>query len=187
MWPFRSHREAASTGQRVKTAPSFCYEGFDLDPGQGLLTCRYSLGDRAFAENISFGPAGPWDSPAVLQAARLVFLLAGVSYYKTAAPPVIDLGQVPVTAAERDFLRTFYLDGLGEFAFCNGLDLSGLRFTGGAAREPGGGGAGVGPGRGRIPLGLIHISEPTRPERISYAVFCFKKQKTRERMTTCMG
>ena len=24
-------------------------------------------------------------------------------------------------------------------------------------------------------LSLIHISEPTRPERISYAVFCLKK------------
>ena len=27
-------------------------------------------------------------------------------------------------------------------------------------------------------LSLIHISEPTRPERISYAVFCLKKKKT---------
>ena len=33
---------------------------------------------------------------------------------------------------------------------------------------------------GTIPVGklsLIHISEPTRPERISYAVFCLKKKK----------
>ena len=28
-----------------------------------------------------------------------------------------------------------------------------------------------------ISLSLIHISEPTRPERISYAVFCLKKKK----------
>ena len=28
-----------------------------------------------------------------------------------------------------------------------------------------------------LPLSLIHISEPTRPERISYAVFCLKKKK----------
>ena len=27
-------------------------------------------------------------------------------------------------------------------------------------------------------LSLIHISEPTRPEPISYAVFCLKKKKT---------
>ena len=28
-----------------------------------------------------------------------------------------------------------------------------------------------------LSLSLIHISEPTRPERISYAVFCLKKKK----------
>ena len=32
-------------------------------------------------------------------------------------------------------------------------------------------------GARRFALSLIHISEPTRPERISYAVFCLKKKK----------
>jgi hypothetical protein len=72
----------------------------------------------------------------VTEAARLVFLLAGVSYYKTAAPPVIDLGQTAVTDAERAFLRAFYLDGLGEFAYRNGLDLSGLQITGPRRDDP---------------------------------------------------
>ncbi|MGO9081550.1 MAG: hypothetical protein ACLQDY_21335 [Streptosporangiaceae bacterium] len=112
------------------STPPFRYEGYDLDPGQGLLACRYSLGGRRFQERITFSPAGRWDSPAVDQAGRLAFLLAGVSYYKTAAPPVIDLGQTAVTAAERDFLRAFYLDGLGEYAYRNQLDLSGLRIEG---------------------------------------------------------
>ena len=64
------------------------------------------------------------------QAARLVFLLAGVSYYKTAAPAVIDLGDTAVTDTERAFLRSFYTEGLGEYAYRNGLDLSGLRIEG---------------------------------------------------------
>ena len=39
-------------------------------------------------------------------------------------------------------------------------------------------GAGLITGIGRVSgLSLIHISEPTRPERISYAVFCLKKKK----------
>jgi len=113
----------------------FCYEGFDLDPSHGLLTCRYSLGGRDFAEQVTFDPAGNWDAPGVEQAARLICLLAGVSYYKTAAPPVVDLGQLPVTVAELEFLRTFYLDGLGEFAYRNDLDLSALRFVGGIIGE----------------------------------------------------
>ena len=61
-----------------------------------------------------------------------------MSYYKTAAPPVIDLGQVPVTVAELEFLRTFYLDGLGEFAYRNDLDLSGAAVRGRDHRRAGG-------------------------------------------------
>jgi UDP-N-acetyl-alpha-D-muramoyl-L-alanyl-L-glutamate epimerase len=114
------------------TSAPFRYERFQLDPGQALLTCHYSLGDRSFQEQVSFGAGVRWDDPAVTEAARLVFLLAGVSYYKTAAPPVIDLGATPVSEAERTFLRTYYLDGLGEFAYRNGLDLSGLELTGGS-------------------------------------------------------
>lgn len=71
-----------------------------------------------------------WASPPVTAAARLVFLLAGVSYYKTAAPPVIDLGRHATSDAERAFLRRFYVKGLGEFANRNGLDLSGLEVVG---------------------------------------------------------
>jgi UDP-N-acetyl-alpha-D-muramoyl-L-alanyl-L-glutamate epimerase len=113
------------------SAPApFRYETYRLDPDQSLLSCRYSVGDRQFEERISFPGGGQWDNPAVAQAARLVFLLAGVSYYKTAAPPVIDLGDNAVTDAERRFLRSFYRDGLGEFAYRNNLDLSALRIDG---------------------------------------------------------
>jgi UDP-N-acetyl-alpha-D-muramoyl-L-alanyl-L-glutamate epimerase len=138
----------------VRAEHPFRYQGFDLDPGQGVLTCRYSLGGWAFAEKISLDPAGRWDAPGVAQAARLICLLAGVSYYKTAAPPVIDLGQIPVSLAELEFLRTFYLDGLGEYAYRNDLDLSTLRFTGGIIGAPAAAGAPPGrTGRPLIPFG----------------------------------
>jgi UDP-N-acetyl-alpha-D-muramoyl-L-alanyl-L-glutamate epimerase len=105
----------------------FRYEEFLADAEQGLLTCRYSLDGREFAEQITLAPGPRWDTPAARAAARLVFLLAGVSYYKTAAPPVIDLGTNALTDAERAFLRDFYLQGLGEYAYKNALDLSDLR------------------------------------------------------------
>src|SRR6202020_700467 len=105
----------------------FRYEGFATDPERGLLTCRYSLDGRDFAERVSLSPGPRWDTPAAQAAARLVFLLAGVSYYKTAAPPVIDLGSTALTDVERAFLRDFSLQGLGEYAYKNDLDLSGLR------------------------------------------------------------
>jgi UDP-N-acetyl-alpha-D-muramoyl-L-alanyl-L-glutamate epimerase len=114
----------------------FRYEGFLADPEQGLLTCRYSLDGREFAERISLAPGPRWNTPAARAAARLVFLLAGVSYYKTAAPPVIDLGTTPLTDRERAFLRDFYLRGLGEYAYKNDLDLSDLRIRAPSAPVP---------------------------------------------------
>jgi UDP-N-acetyl-alpha-D-muramoyl-L-alanyl-L-glutamate epimerase len=114
----------------------FRYQGFATDPERGLLTCRYSLDGRDFAERVSLSPGPRWDTPAARAAARLVFLLAGVSYYKTAAPLVIDLGSTALTDVERAFLRDFYLQGLGEYAYKNDLDLSDLRIEAPTAPAP---------------------------------------------------
>ena len=105
----------------------FRYESWASDAERGLLTCRYSLDGREFTESVTLPPGPRWDAGPARAAARLVFLLAGVSYYKTAAPPVIDLGQTALTEAELAFLRDFYLQGLGEFAYRNALDLTSLR------------------------------------------------------------
>ena len=114
------------------TTPPFRYEGYQIDPARGLLTCRYSVGDYRFSEQVTVPGAAPerWGRADVGEAARLVFLLAGVSYYKTAAPPVVDLGETAVTDTERAFLRAFYTGGLAEFGYRNGLDLSGLQIEG---------------------------------------------------------
>src|SRR5919204_3884146 len=118
----------------------FRYDSFSTDAEHGVLTCRYSLDDREFAEVVTLPPGERWHTPAAQAAARLVFLLAGVSYYKTAAPPVIDLGPHPLTQAEQVFLRDFYLAGLGEFAYRNGLDLDSLRLKLPGEPGPRGGG-----------------------------------------------
>jgi hypothetical protein len=111
----------------VSRGKVFRYEAYEIHAGTGLLACRYSLDGREFEERITLSAEGHWDSPSACAAARLVFLLAGVSYYKTAAPEVIDLGQTAITDAERRFLSEFYLQGLGEFAYRNAIDLSSIR------------------------------------------------------------
>jgi UDP-N-acetyl-alpha-D-muramoyl-L-alanyl-L-glutamate epimerase len=121
--------------EQAQRGEAFRYESFETDPATGLLTCRYSVDGQQFAERFTLGPEGDWASPLAHAAARLVFLLAGVSYYKTAAPPVIDLGETAITVRERGFLREFYLDGLGEFAHHNTLDLSALRIEARTAPE----------------------------------------------------
>jgi hypothetical protein len=99
-----------------------------------VLSCRYELDGREFTERVTLSPGPRWHTEAARAAARLVFLLAGVSYYKTAAPPVIDFGATALTETELAFLRQFYLQGLGEFAYRNNLDLTPLRLD--ARRAP---------------------------------------------------
>ena len=107
---------------------AFRYAGFDIDAERGELSCRYELDGREFTERVTLSAGPRWHTEAAWAAARLVFLLAGVSYYKTAAPPVVDFGETALTDAEHTFLREFYLQGLGEFAYRNALDLTSLRF-----------------------------------------------------------
>jgi len=95
------------------------------------LHCNYFLDGRRFAEVVQVGPGYEW-GPAAKEAARLVHLLAGVSYYKAGAPPVIDVGATELRPGEREFLRHYYIEGLGEFAFRNGLSLEDLQVVGGA-------------------------------------------------------
>ncbi len=115
----------------------FRYQSFAIDAEGGVLSCYYSLDGREFTERITLTGGPRWHTEAAWTAARLVFLLAGVSYYKTAAPPVIDFGETALTDTEHAFLREFYLQGLGEFAYRNALDLTSLRFE---ARSAGLGG-----------------------------------------------
>jgi UDP-N-acetyl-alpha-D-muramoyl-L-alanyl-L-glutamate epimerase len=105
----------------------FRYREYAVDAERGVLTCRYELDGREFTERVTLPPGEQWHTEQARAAARLVFLLSGVSYYKTAAPPVIDFGTTALTAAEEAFLREFYLQGLAEFAYRNNLALTPLR------------------------------------------------------------
>jgi len=114
----------------------FAYGSFAVEAGGASvnLTCRYQLDHLRFTERFSIvlpqGAPEP-DAAALRDAARLVHLLAGVSYYKTCVPPLVDLGDLEVTDAERQLLQAFYLEGLAEMAYRNQLDLTGTRFQGG--------------------------------------------------------
>ena len=106
----------------------------DFDIVDSTLSCNYELGDFSFTEKIVI--EGDWSKPQTQEAARLVFLLAGISYYKSHAPSKIDLGQTPVRSGEIDFLIQYYKGGLGEFSYKNGLSLKNLVIDGGVAAGP---------------------------------------------------
>ena len=90
--------------QRPAGTEAFRYDHYGFDESTRTLTCSYHMGAHRFEEQMTFDEGGDWRGPAVDAAARLVFLLAGVSYYKTAAPEVVDLGEVVTTESERAFL-----------------------------------------------------------------------------------
>ena len=59
------------------------------------------------------------------RALRLLHLVAGVSYYKAAVPARIAIDAYAIDADTAALLQTIYVNGLGEFAYRNGLDLHG--------------------------------------------------------------
>lgn len=118
-------------GARSRRGACFRYEGVELDPSRNLVLCRYSLDGEQFTEAIRVdAPGADWNRPEVEAAARLIFMIAAPSYYKTGAPPTIDTGPLLPTPVELQFLESLFVDGLGEFAFRNGLDLTDIEFVG---------------------------------------------------------
>jgi UDP-N-acetyl-alpha-D-muramoyl-L-alanyl-L-glutamate epimerase len=111
------------------TSQPFIFERYDFDAKTCILHLRYRYdGGASFEEQISFPdpiPALSVDSRAALdQAFRLIFLLAGVSYYKAYMPQNLICEAFPLDRATADFIARVYRGGLGEFAYRNKIDLS---------------------------------------------------------------
>lgn len=110
----------------------FRFDRFDLTPG-GELTCTYSLDDETFTERfvLEAGEGADFTSPAALASARVLWLLAGISYYKTGAPPLVVGPADGLSEREAAFLRDYHLHGLAEFSYRSGVDVSDLRIEAG--------------------------------------------------------
>lgn len=106
--------------------------GFDATTGIAKLVYAFDHGPELI-ETVTV-PGAPFDldatrANAVEQALRLLHLIAGVSYYKAAIPERIGIDSYDIDADTAALLESIYLNGLGEFAYRNGLDLHGrIRF-----------------------------------------------------------
>ncbi|MCC4595244.1 endonuclease domain-containing protein [Xanthomonas campestris pv. phormiicola] len=115
--------------------------GFDADSGVARLVYAFDRGPE-LVETITV-PGAPFAldaarTQAVKRALRLLHLIAGVSYYKAAVPPRIEIDDYALDAGTAALLDSVYLHGLGEFAYRNGLDLrERIRFPATAVDEQG--------------------------------------------------
>lgn len=105
-----------------------------FDPENGGVQLSYAFDDAApMVETLCF-PGAPFvlepaRAKAVQRALRLLYLIAGVSYYKAAVPPRIAIEGDAIDSETAALLTDIYENGLGEFAYRNGLQLRGtIRF-----------------------------------------------------------
>ena len=117
--------------------------GFDAATGEARLAYAFDDGPE-LVETVRF-PGAPFAldgarGGAVQRVLRLLHLFAGISYYKAAVPPEIRIEGEGIDAATATLLTSLYENGLGEFAYRNGLSLRGkIRFP--ATAEAGTAGA----------------------------------------------
>lgn len=103
---------------------TFKFISYDFNPATKVLDLKYGLDDHyQFSEhylfNFNFSDYSQIDLDYAL---NLLFLLAGVSYYKTYLPPTIDLGPAKVDESLASFLSKTYRKGLAELFYVNQLD-----------------------------------------------------------------
>lgn len=115
--------------QREEVA-AFRFVRCGLDTESGVAQLVYAFDDGPeLIETVTFPGApialeGP-RAAAAEQALRLLHLIAGVSYYKAAVPAEIRIEGYSIDAETAALLETIYVNGLGEFAYRNGLNLHG--------------------------------------------------------------
>lgn len=113
---------------RPQSVRSFHFVGYDFEEETLTARLRYSFDTgQEFCEDIVFEGGQIPDNEAGRAALdgmlRHLHLVAGISYYKAAAPPEIVVDTEPIPRSTARFLDKLYLLGLGELAYRNNLDL----------------------------------------------------------------
>ena len=108
----------------------FIFENYEYDQPSSTLSLRYRFREGPqFREDLVFEFPHRSLSPAAAEVLgrifRLIFLMAGVSYYKAFIPEQLICEAFPLDRAAAEFLESFYEKGLAEFAFTNQVSLRG--------------------------------------------------------------
>ena len=99
---------------------------FAADTGVARLVYAFDDGP-GMTETVTV-PGAPFQlegerAAAVQRALQLLHLIAGVSYYKAAVPAQVSIDGYAIDADTAALVESVYFNGLGEFAYRNGLNL----------------------------------------------------------------
>ena len=109
---------------------TFVFSRCSFDAQTGIAELGYRFDDSPEFVEVVTVPGAPFTldaerEQAIAAALRLLHLIAGVSYYKAAVPKTIVIEGEAIDRRTADFLTMVYENGLGEFAYRNGLQLRG--------------------------------------------------------------
>ena len=101
-----------------------------FDAATGVARLVYAFDDGPELIETITVPGAPFTldgerAAAVERALQLLHLITGVSYYKAAVPEQIQIESYTIDADTAALLELIYVNGLGEFAYRNGLNLHG--------------------------------------------------------------
>lgn len=106
----------------------FRFTNFEYDETNGILSLHYRVDSYGeFTEKITFNGARQVLTPAKKRVLNHIFkelhIAAGISYYKAFLSPDVQFDSYSVSQQEADFFNTFYVKGLGEFAYRNNVTV----------------------------------------------------------------
>lgn len=109
----------------------FYFDGTAFNARTGELTLSWHADETGFFQERVIFPGAPFHVSPEKKAAlnRMFFyalLAAGISYFKTRPTDEIHIPAGCLNAREAAFFKTFYINGLGEFAIRNGLNLQNI-------------------------------------------------------------
>src|SRR5262245_57086110 len=102
----------------------FIFDSYEFNKDEKLLSLHYALDDEMhFTETYRFNfDFVEYDEAVFDRAASLLWLMAGISYYKKFIPREIVVKDMAIDPYMAKFFSKTYQRGLGEFWYVNRLD-----------------------------------------------------------------
>ena len=112
---------------------AFIFEKYEYIPEDATLLLSYSFDEKLqFTEKYIFSSSPKFvdqsKETCFNKACELLHLISGISYYKAFLPREIKIKNYSLTFEQASFFNKLYTNGLGEFFYCNQLEIPDIKF-----------------------------------------------------------